>query len=197
MHLQELNSYHIILASQSPRRQFLLKELGINYTVQLKPVEETFPKGLKKEKIALYLSQLKAKVFAQQELDEKTIVITADTIVWINHEILGKPKDTDEAKQMLQLLSGNKHKVITAVTLKSKTKIHSFYVSTDVYFKSLTSEEIDFYVEDYKPYDKAGAYGIQEWIGYIGIEKIKGSFFNVMGLPIKELYENLIQFINK
>lgn len=183
----------IILASASPRRQYLLKELGIDFTVEVKSVNEVYPKELKREQIPLYLSQLKAAKF-KNLVDENTIVITADTIVWINEKEIGKPNDFAHAVEMLQTLSGKMHEVVTAVTLTSKNKSHSFYVVTKVYFKTLTEKEITYYLENFKPFDKAGSYGIQEWIGYIGIEKIEGSYFNVMGLPLKELYEELERF---
>lgn len=183
----------IILASQSPRRQHLLKDLGFDFELKVKEVNEVFSTELKREEIPLYLSQLKANAF-EGELDEKTIVITADTVVWIEDQVLNKPLDADDAKKMLSLLSGKMHEVITAVTLQSKGKSKSFYAVTKVYFKKLSEDEIDFYVTNYKPFDKAGAYGAQEWIGYIAVEKIEGSYFNVMGLPVKELYEELVAF---
>ncbi len=197
----ELNKYKIILASKSPRRQQLFNNLfpiykneGLNFEIKTKEVEEIYPENLKEEQIALYLSELKANAFKNEELDCNTIVITADTIVCLNNNILDKPKNYEEAVKTLKLLSGNKHTVITGVCIKSTNKIKSFYVSTDVYFKHLSLDEINFYVKNYKPYDKAGAYGIQEWIGYIGIEKIEGSFYNVMGLPTNRLYEELLDF---
>lgn len=183
----------IILASASPRRQQLLKELGIDFAVEVKPVDETAPKELKAQQIPLYLSQLKAAEF-KNTIDDNTIVITADTIVWINEKEIGKPKDYADAVNMLKTLSGNMHKVFTGVTLTSKNKSHSFFVTTKVFFKPLTEKEITYYLDNYKPFDKAGSYGIQEWLGYIGIEKIEGSYFNVMGLPLKELFEELEKF---
>lgn len=183
----------IILASASPRRQQLLKELGIDFTVEVKPIDETAPKELKAQEIPLYLSQKKAAEF-KNTIDDNTIVITADTIVWINEKEIGKPKDYADAVNMLKTLSGNMHEVFTGVTLTSKKKSYSFFVTTKVFFKPLTAEEITYYLDNYKPFDKAGSYGIQEWLGYIGIEKIEGSYFNVMGLPLKELYEELGRF---
>jgi len=185
--------YHIILASKSPRRKELLSLLGINFEAKIKEVEEVFPQNLKREKVAIYLSELKANAF-KDEIKNNEIVITSDTIVCLDDEIIGKPKNKLEAIMILEKLSGKKHSVITGVTLFSKSKIKSFFVETEVYFKKLTIKEIQFYVENYKPYDKAGAYGIQEWIGAIAVEKIKGSYYNVMGLPTKELYEELSQF---
>ena len=186
-------SRKIILASKSPRRQELLKGLGIDFEVKTKEVEEVYPNHLKKQEVALYLSELKSAAF-EKEIKANELVITSDTIVCINDQILGKPSGIEEAKAMLHQLSGKKHEVITAVTLLSKEKKHSFFVSTSVYFKELTSEEIDYYVTNYQPFDKAGSYGIQEWIGYIGIEKIEGSYFNVVGLPVHQLYEELLKF---
>ena len=185
--------YNIILASKSPRRQGLLKELGYNFEIRTKEVNESYPAELKKEHVALYLSELKAVAFVE-ELDDNDLVITSDTIVCLGNEIIGKPIDRKDAIEMLSKLSGNKHEVITAVTLLSKTKRKSFYEVTEVYFKKLSIEEIKYYVANYQPFDKAGSYGIQEWIGYIAIEKIVGSYFNVMGLPVKRLNDELIAF---
>ncbi|MCB9365312.1 MAG: septum formation protein Maf [Flavobacteriales bacterium] len=184
---------NIILASKSPRRQHLLKDLGIDFEIRIKEVEEIYPPELKREEVALFLSKLKATAFTN-ELKENDIVITSDTIVCLGNRIIGKPKDRDDAFNMLSDLSGNKHEVITAVTFTSATKQHSFFVETEVYFKTLSNFEIDYYINKYQPFDKAGSYGIQEWIGYIGIEKIVGSYFNVMGFPVKEVYEALEDF---
>lgn len=185
--------YNIILASQSPRRQYLLKELGFDFEVKTKEVDEDFPEYMRRYEIPLYLCEKKAAAY-NEELGDNQLLITADTIVWMDNNALNKPKDREDAIRMLNILSGRMHEVITAVCLKSKEKMKSFYAVTDVFFKDLTSEEIEYYVDNYKPYDKAGAYGAQEWIGYIGIEKIHGSYFNVMGLPVKELYEELMRF---
>jgi len=190
--LQILN-YNLILASASPRRQQLLKGLGLEFKVRIKKVKETYPKKLKREHIALYLCELKANAFGK-DLDKNTLVITADTIVWLNGKVLKKPLDFDEAVSMLKSLSGKMHEVITAVCLKSGKRSKSFFVITKVYFKRLTTKKITYYVTKFKPYDKAGAYGIQEWIGSKGIKKIEGSYFNVMGLPLKELYDELMEF---
>ncbi|WP_068472336.1 Maf family nucleotide pyrophosphatase [Saccharicrinis aurantiacus] len=194
--MQNLNNYNIILASKSPRRSQLLSEIGIDFSVEIKEdVEEKYPSDLKHEDIAVFLSQLKAKPFLVDiQNDSSKIVITADTIVCAKGKVLGKPKDKAEATEMLKLLSGIKHQVISGVTISSKQKVVSFSVSTDVYFKYLTEAEIEYYINNYKPFDKAGAYGIQEWIGMIGIEKIEGSYFNVVGLPVQRLYEELNQF---
>ena len=190
----QLVKYDIILASASPRRKQLLEELGIPFKVQSKNVDESFPAELKPDEVAAYLSTLKAKAFLDDEFNERTLIITADTIVTIDGKILGKPTDREDAIQILKQLSGKKHQVITGVTLRSKYKQTIFSVITDVYFKQLSNEEIEFYVDTFQPYDKAGAYGIQEWIGHAAIEKIEGSYFNVMGLPTHRLYEELILF---
>jgi septum formation protein len=186
-------SRNIILASKSPRRQNLLKELGYDFEIRTKEIEEVYPPELKRENVALYLSGLKAEAFFD-DLKSTDLIITSDTIVCLGDEIIGKPKDKQDALNMLRKLSDNKHEVITAVTLLSKEKRTSFFTETEVYFKELTSTEIEYYVDKYQPYDKAGGYGIQEWIGYIGIQKIVGSYFNVMGLPVHQLYEELINF---
>lgn len=183
----------IILASKSPRRQQLLKDLGLDFQIILKEVEEIYPPELKREEVPMFLSKLKADAFVV-DLKPNQLVITSDTIVCLEDRIIGKPKDRDDAFHMLSDLSGKMHEVITAVTLTSLEKQVSFFVITEVYFKTLSNLEIDYYINEYKPYDKAGSYGIQEWIGYIGIEKIVGSYFNVMGLPVKELYDELEKF---
>jgi len=193
--LKNLNSFLIILASKSPRRQELLKKMGINFEIIVREVDEIHPEHFSAEEIVLHLCQLKSADFKSEEMDDKTIIITADTIVWFQNHVLNKPENLTEAFDMLKKLSGKRHDVYTGVCLKSKNKTHSFYVMSKVYFKNLSDEEITFYVNKFKPLDKAGAYGIQEWIGFIGIEKIEGSYFNVMGLPTKELYEELIKFI--
>ncbi len=184
----------LILASQSPRRQYLLKELGLDFEIMSTQVEETFPLGMQPREIAVFLAALKADNFDATRLPENKIIIAADTIVNLGGEILGKPSNYKEAFIMLEKLSGCRHEVITGVCLKSKKKKITFFNSSYVYFKPLSSEEIDYYIENFQPFDKAGAYGCQEWIGYIGISKIEGSFFNVMGLPVKELYEELLKF---
>lgn len=186
------NKYHLILASNSPRRQNLLKELELDFEIKTKDVEENFPSNLVKEEIPLYLAKLKAEAFGK--LEENELLITADTIVWVNNHILEKPVDYNDAVKMLEILSDNKHTVYTGVCLKTNKKEKTFWASTDVYFRKLEKEEIEFYIKKYKPFDKAGSYGIQEWIGYIGIEKINGSYFNVMGLPIQKLYDELKKF---
>lgn len=184
-----LDNFNVILASKSPRRQNLLKELGLNFTITTKPVAEVYPHNLKKQEIPVYLAKLKASAFTN--LNYNDLLITADTIVWVDNHILEKPKNYNDAFDMLKTLSDNKHTVYTGVCLKRDHTEKTFWAETDVFFRPLEDEEIAYYLNNYKPYDKAGAYGIQEWIGYVGIEKIKGSYFNVMGLPIQKLYDEL------
>jgi septum formation protein len=185
--------FEIILASKSPRRQQLLADLGLKFSVQSMDIPEEFPEGLGMTEIPVYLAELKAGAF-RPFLKNNQLVITADTIVWLDGKVLNKPTDYADGFRMLRNLSGKKHQVITGVCLLSTGKKVSFYASTDVWFKELSDEEINYYLENFRPYDKAGAYGIQEWIGYIGINHIEGSFFNVMGLPIQSLYEHLKTF---
>jgi septum formation protein len=190
---KELSDYKILLASASPRRQELLSQLGLDLKiVTLPPEEESFPKNLYREEIAVYLAEKKAENY--KNLQAKEILITADTIVWIDDKVLGKPENYSDAFQMLKLLSGKIHFVITGVCLKSTEKTVVFNVETKVKFSDLSDEEIRFYIENYKPFDKAGAYGIQEWIGKIGIEYIEGSYYNVVGLPVQKLYRELLKF---
>ena len=191
---RNLKHRHFILASQSPRRQYLLRELGFDFNILVPGVDEVYPEGMRPEEIAIYLAELKANSLDLSLLEDHTIVITADTIVYLGNEVLGKPVDYSDAVAMLGKLSGKRHDVITAVCLVSKMKRKVFHVLSSVYFKELSAEEIEYYISNFHPYDKAGGYGIQEWIGYIGIDKIEGSFFNVMGLPVKELYEELLRF---
>jgi len=186
----KLKDYKIILASSSPRRQEIFKELNIPFTVKVKHVNEHYPSNLKGMAITNYLAKLKAKPF-KNELDTNKIIITADTIVWLNNNSLEKPKDKEDAVKMLKLLSGKMHEVITSVCIKTLDLEKTFSSITKVYFKELSDNEINYYVEKYHPLDKAGAYGIQEWIGFIGVTKLEGSYFNVMGLPIDKLYEEL------
>lgn len=195
MELDKLNNFRIILASASPRRQELLKGLGLTFEVKVTDVDEKFPPSLRHSEIAVYLSQLKANAFKEVDLCSNCLLITADTIVWQNNRILPKPRDREDAISILNQLSGDVHDVITGVTLKSKEKCTSFFSDTRVFFKELSQAEINHYVDVYKPYDKAGAYGIQEWIGFIGIEKIEGSYYNVMGLPVQQLYSELLRFV--
>jgi len=189
---EKFKDKHIILASASPRRQELFKELGLKFSIKVKSIEENYPSNLNEEEITNYLAELKAKAF-EGELAENDIVITSDTIVWLNNKPLEKPKNKEEAIEMLQELSGTNHKVITSICIKTSTGQNVFFDTTIVHFKYLTIEEIEFYVENYKPFDKAGAYGIQEWIGFIGVTKLEGSYFNVMGLPVHKLYEELLK----
>lgn len=188
--MHSIKNYKLILASASPRRQQLMKDAGFTFEVRLKNVEEKYPQELHWENVPEYLSKVKASAF-REELKADEVLITADTVVCIHDRILGKPADRKEAISMLQELSGNRHLVVTGVSVTTRTEQLSFSSRTDVFFKRLSNEEIEFYVDTYKPFDKAGAYGIQEWIGYIGIERIEGSFYNVMGLPIQKLYGTL------
>jgi septum formation protein len=191
-----IKNYRIILASKSPRRQYLMKELGIDFEIITDTeTDESYPSELTKEEIPVYLAEKKSK-HALVLIPDKTLLITADTIVWLNGKVINKPAGYSEAVKMLEELSGEVHEVLTGVCLATNKKRHSFYTSTLVYFASLSTDEIKYYVEQYKPYDKAGAYGIQEWIGYIGIERIEGSYFNVMGLPVQELYREMIKFLS-
>jgi len=185
--------YEIILASKSPRRQELLKDLGLKFEVQSLDIPEVFPDGLSMTEIPVYLAELKAEAF-RPSLKKNQLVITADTIVWLDGHIMNKPVDFADGFRMLKNLSGKKHQVLTGVCILTTEKKVSFFASTDVWFKPLSDEEIQYYLETYHPYDKAGAYGIQEWIGFIGINRIEGSFFNVMGLPVQSLYEHLKAF---
>lgn len=182
----------LILASASPRRQQLLAGLDLKFDILIPEVEEIYPESLKAEDVPVFLSELKSEAFKNQfGIEKNTIVITADTVVILNDKIIGKPKNSQDAIQILQRLSGNKHTVITGVCLRDEKKLISFSALSEVYFKNLSKEEIEYYVQNYQPLDKAGAYGIQEWIGYIGIEKIEGSFYNVMGLPTRKLWEEM------
>lgn len=193
--LNHLKKYHIILGSASPRRKELLAGLDIPFKVKTFPdVDESYPEHLQREEIPLFLACLKADAF-KDLLKENDLLITADTIVWLNEKVYGKPKDEDEAKAMLKALSGNVHEVITGVCISTNDKQQVFYAVSKVKFANLDEEEIDYYVNKYKPYDKAGAYGVQEWIGYIGVERLEGSFYNVMGLPVRMLYQHLKDFI--
>jgi septum formation protein len=188
-----LPDYNYILASKSPRRQELMKSIGINFRIEIRETKEDYPHGLEREEIPVYLAHLKAQPFLT-DLTENELLITADTIVWLDGEVLGKPLNFNDAKKMLRKISGKEHQVYTGVCLTSITKQICFSDVSNVLFKELSDREIDYYVENFRPLDKAGAYGIQEWIGYIGITHIEGSFFNVMGLPIQKLYEEIIRF---
>jgi septum formation protein len=183
----------IILASGSPRRQQYCKELGLDFSIQLKEIEEIYPEHLKHHQITDFLAELKANAF-ENELAENEILITSDTIVWHENKALGKPKNHEDAFEMISSMSGKTHEVITSVCLKTKLKSDVFHSITKVTFVNLTTEEIDYYISNYKPFDKAGAYGIQEWIGLIGISKIEGSYPNVVGLPVDKLYAKLKEY---
>jgi septum formation protein len=189
----DLGNKKLILASKSPRRFELLKGMGLDFEVRAKDTEESFPAHLPVTNVAGYLSELKAKAFLG-EINDNEIILASDTVVILNGEFLGKPADKEEAQEMLWKLSGNKHQVITGVTLYSNEKCLTRQDSTLVVFKELTELEINFYIDNYHPFDKAGGYGIQEWIGYIGVQKIEGSFFNVVGLPVHLVYEMLRSF---
>ena len=191
---ENIRKYKIILASNSPRRQQLLHEMGISFEVRVKPVDEVFPPELSKEAVAIFLCELKAKAFLADEFEDDELLITADTIVCLGDEILNKPNDREHAIEMLTKLSGRKHEVITGVCLRSKEKMTSFAVSTQVYFRELSKDEIMYYVDVFQPFDKAGSYGIQEWIGFVGITKIEGSYFNVVGFPTEKIFEALKNF---
>ncbi len=186
----------IILASGSPRRQELLKGLDLDFEILLKKgVNENYPDTLRGGEIPLYLSQLKARAY-NDVLTSDTILLTADTIVWLDGRVLGKPKDLEDAKRMITMLSGRTHEVFTGVTLTTLSPANeriedSFVAESKVTFNSLTPSQIDYYVNTYKPLDKAGAYGVQEWIGYVGVKRIEGSFYNIMGLPVAMLYQHL------
>ncbi len=191
----KLKSWHLVLASQSPRRRQLLQDAGLDFDLAPRfECEESFPDTMPAEEVAEYLSRLKSEAYPH-ELQERDILLTADTVVVAEGEVLGKPKDRAEAIAMIEMLSGREHKVITGVTLRTKQKMESFSALSKVRFRALRREEIEYYVDSYSPMDKAGAYGIQEWIGYVGIESIEGSFYNVMGLPIQKLYCELEKFI--
>ncbi len=190
--LDSLQKYRVVLASNSPRRQELLKSLDIDFEVMVKDgVEEDFPQTLKNKEVAEYLAVKKAQAYAGEVKMDNLLLITADTIVVCDGVILGKPADAAEAREMLKMLSGKSHKVITGVALTTPQVQRSFSVKTKVYFKRLSEADIDYYIQRYQPFDKAGAYGIQEWIGLVGIDYIEGSYHNVMGLPVQRLYAEL------
>ncbi len=189
--LDNLKNYRIILASNSPRRRELLSGLGISYEVRTLPgIDESYPADLPVEQIAEYIAAEKAAAY-QRQMASGELIITADTIVVVAGEVMGKPHDADDARRMLRKLSNCTHQVITGVCLTTVEKQRRFSVITDVTFKALTDDEIDYYITNYRPFDKAGAYGIQEWIGYIGVTGLHGSYFNVMGLPVQRIYMEL------
>lgn len=192
--LTNLRKYKIVLASNSPRRRELLSGLGLDFEVRvISGIDESYPASLKADDVPVYIAEKKAKAYIPSMADNE-LIITADTIVWTFHEILGKPSTREEAVSMLHTLSDHAHEVVTGVCLTTKEQSISFSVSSAVSFAKLSVEEIQYYVDTYNPLDKAGAYGIQEWIGYIGVEAINGSFYNVMGLPIQRVYQELKKF---
>ena len=186
----KLEKYTLILASGSPRRQQFFKDLDLDFEIRLKEIEEIYPPELKAHEITNYLAELKASAF-EGELKPNEILITSDTIVWHNNTALGKPKDEHDAFKILKSLSNATHEVITSVCFKTNEKVEILYEITKVTFNELSNESIRYYLENYKPYDKAGSYGIQEWIGFIGVSKIEGSYANVMGMPTDKVYEYL------
>jgi septum formation protein len=185
--------FQLVLGSKSPRRQELLAGMGFDFEVRTKDTDEDFPATIPLKEVPVFLAEIKANALVD-ELNKGEVLITSDTIVLLEDEILGKPTSPENAKEMLQKLAGKSHEVITGVHLRSLEKKVSFSVSTNVFFKPLTPEMISFYIENYKPFDKAGAYGIQDWIGFVGIERIEGSYFNVVGLPVAELWDALNNF---
>lgn len=192
--LENLNKYEIVLASNSPRRKELLQRMGVNFKVRtLFGIDESYPDSLRGEDIVCYISRNKAKAY-QSSMAPNELLITADTIVYVDGEVIGKPKNAEQAKEMLHKLSGKTHQVITGVTIVTAKRTENFGVTSQVKFTNITDEEINFYVDNYLPFDKAGAYGIQEWIGIVAVEEIKGSYFNVVGLPVQRLYQKLKTF---
>ena len=197
MLLEQIKKYNVILASNSPRRRELLADLGIDFQVRtMKGIDENYPPGLPVMEIAEYISRKKAHAY-MAEMHFGELVITADTVVILGDEVLGKPKDADDARRMLRELSGKTHKVVTGVTIATTENLKSFSAVSDVEFAELSDEDINYYVENYRPLDKAGAYGIQEWIGCMGVRNINGSFYNVMGLPLHRLYTELNTMLNE
>ena len=192
--LDNLRKYHVVLASNSPRRKMLLNGLGIPFEVKVLPgIDENYPDDLPLVQVAEYIAREKADAY-KPTMEPDELVITADTIVIAEGQVMGKPKDEDDVRRMLGILSNRTHQVVTGVCITTAERQSSFSAVTDVTFKQLTSEEIDYYIENYHPYDKAGAYGVQEWIGYIGVSTINGSFYNVMGFPIQRIYNELAKF---
>jgi septum formation protein len=190
-----IRDFRLILASQSPRRKMLLEGLDLTFEVLVKDnIDESYPTDLGMIEIPEFIARKKSDHYTDL-LDNSTILITADTIVWLNNEVVGKPVSASDAKKIISRLSGNMHVVVTGVCLRTAQKSKVFHSISNVHFKKLLQAEIDYYINKYQPFDKAGAYGIQEWIGYVGIEKIEGSFFNVMGLPVQMLYHELTDFI--
>ncbi len=193
---EKLKDYKVVLASGSPRRQQFLRDLDLNFEIRLKEVDEVYPEILKGAEITDYLAELKAAALADSLSDDE-ILITSDTIVWHEHKALGKPKDKEDAFTMIKSLSGKTHEVITSVCIKNAGKTETFNETTRVTFNPLTDEEIAYYLEEYRPYDKAGSYGIQEWIGLVAIARIEGSYANVVGLPVDKVYQHLLKFVKR
>lgn len=192
--LDNLKKYNIVLASNSPRRKELLQRMGVNFKVRtLFGIDESYPDSLRGEDIVRYISRNKAQAY-RSSMAPNELLITADTIVYVEGEVMGKPKTAEQAKEMLHKLSGKSHQVITGVTIVTADRTENFGVTSQVKFAKITDEEINFYVDNYLPFDKAGAYGIQEWIGIVAVEEIKGSYFNVVGLPVQRLYQKLKTF---
>lgn len=192
-----LKDYRLVLGSQSPRRHELLKGLDITFEQHAMPdIDESYPEGLPPVDIPLFIAKEKAKAYLPG-MRSNTLLITADTVVFSDNGILGKPKDKDDAIRMLEILSGREHSVITGVAITTLERQTAFTAESRVRFTALTREEIEYYIERYRPYDKAGSYGVQEWIGYVGIEHIEGSFYNVMGMPVHRLYHELISFVKQ
>ena len=188
---KKLSKYNLILASGSPRRQHLFKELNIPFTIEVKEINELYPEDLKAAEITDYLAELKSKSFTN--LQQNDLLITSDTIVWFDGMAIGKPKDNEDAFRMLKRMSGKKHCVYTSISIKSMSFKKVFNDKTIVEFEEFTDEEINYYLDNFNPYDKAGSYGIQDWIGLIGVKRIEGSYFNVMGLPVHKLYKELLE----
>lgn len=187
---KEMLNYRVVLASNSPRRRELLAGLGLDFEVRvLQGVDESYPAELPPCEVPLYIAKEKAAAYG---VAEGELMVTADTVVIVGDEILGKPQDADDARRMLRLLGGRTHQVVTGVTLTTREQQKAFSVTTDVSFRVLTDAEIDYYIDNYRPFDKAGAYGIQEWIGYVGVTALQGSYYNVMGLPVQRIYEELV-----
>lgn len=191
--LDNLEKYKVILASGSPRRRELMAGLGVNYEVRILPdVDESYPDTLQGEEIPLYIAKEKADAYIPM-MQSDELIITADTIVWLDGKVLGKPRDREDALQMLRTMSGRTHKVFTGVCITTTDWQRSFTAQTEVRFATLSEDEIIYYVDNFKPMDKAGAYGVQEWIGFIGVENISGSYYNIMGLPVQKLYRELLK----
>ena len=191
--LDNLEKYKVILASGSPRRRELMAGLGVNYEVRILPdVDESYPDTLQGEEIPLYIAKEKADAYIPM-MQPNELIITADTIVWMDGKVLGKPRDREDALQMLRTMSGRTHEVFTGVCITTTDWQRSFTAQTEVRFATLSEDEIIYYVDNFKPMDKAGAYGVQEWIGFIGVENISGSYYNIMGLPVQKLYRELLK----